>query len=186
MIWISSHTHAHRQYACIKVPVNNSPRVKWNIHFRLFSPETNVEPQGVRDPCSSAEVSSAMVTTNWRVQGLWEVSGSEGAAGLSLLRSRRLQRASLGTAVYRVVRWFTLVIIKIPSSAQFAWGNSGILPTTTQFQCSSDSSSDICQVGMTQAVAIPGAVRECPIIPTNCSCTKTRKVSSRPKSVLFQ
>ena len=59
MIWIDS--HAHRQYACIKVPVKNSLRVQGNTS-NDFSQQAEVEPQGVRDPCSSAQV-----TLNFRV-----------------------------------------------------------------------------------------------------------------------
>ena len=40
---------------------------------------------------------------------LWEASHSEGDSGHSPLWSGRTQRASLGTAVYRVSRWLTLV-----------------------------------------------------------------------------
>jgi len=69
-----------------------------------FSHRAKVKPQGVRDPCGSAQVLSAIVTSNFRVRGLWEASHSEGDAGRSPLRFRRAQRAFLGTTVYKVSR----------------------------------------------------------------------------------
>jgi len=47
-------------------------------------------------------------------------------------------------------------------------------------------SSDIYQAGMIQAAGVPGAVGECPIGPTHCSCLKTRKMPIRPSSLLLQ
>ena len=82
------------------------------------------KPQGMRDPCSSAQVTSI-----FKVRGLWEASHSAGDAG-----HRRSQRASLGTVVYRVVRWFTFGNSEFPSWPQSIWGNSGNLTATVQLQ----------------------------------------------------
>ena len=64
---------------------------------------------------------------------LWEVSHSEGDAEHSPLRSRRAQRASLGTTVHRVSRWLALGISKSPSWPQSVLYISGILTVTVQF-----------------------------------------------------
>ena len=53
------------------------------------------------------------------------MSNSGADAGHSLLQSGRAQRASLKTAVYRVMRWLALVISKYPSWLQ--WVITGIL-----------------------------------------------------------
>ena len=60
---------------------------------------------------------------------LWEASHSEGVAGCSPLRTRRAQRAFLGTAVYRVSRWLTLGI----SIAR--WGGAGAAPPQKRMAC---------------------------------------------------
>ena len=117
-----THTHAHRQHAYTKVSAKNSHQVKYTP--QVFCQQVRMEPQRVRDPCSSGQVPSATVTSNFRVWELWEVSHSEGGAWRSPLRSRRAQRASLGTAVYRVVTWLTLGISKFPP-----WPQSGLVIT---------------------------------------------------------
>jgi len=115
---------------------------------------------------------------------VWEVSHSEGDAGCSPLQSRIAQRAWLGTDVYRVTRWSTLGISKFPSWPQSMWGSSDsshTIPVLPRM-----SSSDTYQAGKVQAAGVPGAGRGCLIDPTHCACTKTRKVPSRPSSLLLQ
>jgi len=57
---------------------------------------------------------------------LWEASHSEAGTGRSPLWSTRAQRPFLGTAVYRVSRWLTLVS-EFPSWTQFGLLITGIL-----------------------------------------------------------
>ena len=118
---------------------------------------------------------------------LWGVSHSEGDAGHSLLRTRRAQRASLDTTVYRVVRWLTLGISKFPSWPQSIRGNSGILTATIQFQYLLDHTVlTFTRPVWLQASGVPGAVRGCLIDPTHCSCTNIREVPSHPSTLLLQ
>jgi len=81
----------------------------------MISQQAKVEPQGVRNPHSSAQVLSAMVASNLRVRGLEEASHSEGDAERSLLLPGRPQNVSLGTAACRLTRRLTLGINKFPS-----------------------------------------------------------------------
>jgi len=63
---LNQFTHTCTQTICIdkgKIPLKFSEILTSND----FPPQVKVKPQGVRDPCSSAQVPSAMVTSEFEV-----------------------------------------------------------------------------------------------------------------------
>ena len=155
-----AHTHKHKE----------SPRVQWNTHFKSHD-------------FSAGEVWVSRRSAQAVRELFWEVSHSEGVTGRCPLRNRRAPRAFLGPAVYKVSRQLTLGISNFPSWSQSTWCNPDIWTATTQLPYNPDCTVlTFARRVQLQALGDSGAVRENLTSPTHCSCTKPRRVPSRPGS----
>jgi len=96
--------------AIIKIPLEFSEILASN---QMISQRAKVEPHGDQPRW-------------WQQSSRYSEKHSTQRAGLSPLQTRRVQRAFLDTAVYRVSRRLTLGISNFPSWSQSTWCNCDI------------------------------------------------------------